>query len=264
MTVDDTLLMSYADGDLPAARRQEIEAAVAESPDLAERLAALRASVLPYTAAFDRQNLPPLPEKLATRIDDLTRVSTASNVIAFPARQWPRTAAAFAAGVFCFGVASQLWFYALPARSTHTLVQAVADYHALYARETVLNLAPDPKSDQATLASAREVDGLPVRVPDLRSAGLEFKRVQRLRFNDKALIQIVYLPERGDPVALCVTADAGTDQGIRSQQLGKVAAVTWQQDHIASVLVGADSQLNLTKLGERIAQGNMPLLYGKL
>ena len=264
MTIDDTLLMSYVDGDLPAARRQEIEAAVAESPDLAERLTALRASVLPYAAAFDRQNLPPVPEKLATRIDELTRVSTSSNVIPFPTRQWPRTAAAFAAGVFCFGVASQLWFYTLPARHTHTLVQAVADYHALYARETVLNLAPDPKSDRATLASAREVDGLPVRVPDLRSAGLEFKRVQRLRFNDKALIQIVFLPERGDPVALCVTTDTGADQSIRSQHIGRLAAVTWQQGHIASVLVGADSLLDLTKLGERIAQGDTPLLYGKL
>ncbi len=143
-------------------------------------------------------------------------------------------------------------------------MKAVADYHALYARETVLTIAPDPASDQATLASAQQVDGLPVRVPDLRSAGLQFKRVQRLRFNDKALIQIVYLPERGGPVALCITQDKGNDEATRSQQIGKVAAVTWRRDQLANVLVGTDSTVDLATLGERIAKGDMPALYDKL
>jgi hypothetical protein len=44
-----------------------------------------------------------------------------------------------------------------------------------------------------------------------RSQGLTFKRVQRPRFHDKPLVQIVYLPEKGNPVALCVLKEAKAD-----------------------------------------------------
>jgi hypothetical protein len=44
-----------------------------------------------------------------------------------------------------------------------------------------------------------------------RSQGLTFKRVQRPRFHDKPLVQIVYLPEKGKPVALCVLKEAKAD-----------------------------------------------------
>ena len=289
MTVDDLLLMSYADGTLDAARRLQVEAAVAQSPDLAERLAALHASVLPFGAAFGRQNLPPVPEQLVQRVEDLSRVSVSTTSIASGStapsnalhastvadlfsrttrwfaklgeKLWPGYAMAFAAGVFSFGIAGHLWPGLLPS-SAPSLVQAVADYHGFYVRETVLNVSADAASDRALLASAKDVDGLRISVPDLRSVGLEFKRVQRLRFNDSALIQIVYLPERGKPVALCITLDARADEAVRLQQVGKVAAVSWRQGQITSILVGADALPDLGKLGERIAKGEMPILYG--
>jgi anti-sigma factor RsiW len=70
VSIDDTVLLAYVDGQLTAERRAEIEAAAAASPELAERLAAMQASVLPYAAAFDRQVLPPMPEHLVIRTDE--------------------------------------------------------------------------------------------------------------------------------------------------------------------------------------------------
>lgn len=49
---------------MSAERRAAVEAAVAHSVDLAERLAAMRASALPYGAAFERQVLEPVPPEL--------------------------------------------------------------------------------------------------------------------------------------------------------------------------------------------------------
>ncbi len=43
----------------------------------------------------------------------------------------------------------------------------------------------------------RRDDGISFIHAGLRSFRLTFKRVQRLRFNDKPLVQIVYLPEKG-------------------------------------------------------------------
>jgi anti-sigma factor RsiW len=70
VSIDDTVLLAYVDGQLTPERRSEVEAAATASPDLAARLAAMRASVLPYAAAFARQALPPIPESLARQVDD--------------------------------------------------------------------------------------------------------------------------------------------------------------------------------------------------
>ena len=75
MNVDDTLLMAYVDGELSPEQRAEVEAAISHSDELAARAAALQASVLPYRAAYDRQSVPPVPESLTRRIEELVSVS---------------------------------------------------------------------------------------------------------------------------------------------------------------------------------------------
>ena len=286
MNIDDTVLLAYADDELPEAERRDVERAIAQSSDMAERLAALRASVLPYRAAFDGQKLPEVPPALVKHLDDLLRAQNVGLAPKTPNNQpvpmwlalqrkleWylPNRAlylASFAAGVFCmgiaFGIALNLWPDQLGGRSQLTLAQAVAQYHDFYGRETVMNVAVDAAADKATLADALKADGLPVKVPDLSSAGLVFKRIQRLRFNDQPLLQIVYLPERGGPVALCITLDNGADAALQSRQLGRLQTISWRQNSLASVLVGAQSQIDLHVLAARIAKGELPPLYPNL
>ena len=68
MVIDDRDLLAYADGQLAPERRAEIEAAIANSADVAGRVKAMRASALPYAAAFESQILPPVPRELSDRI----------------------------------------------------------------------------------------------------------------------------------------------------------------------------------------------------
>ena len=274
--IDDAELMQFADGALDAPRRREIDAAVAASPELAAQLAALRASMLPFAAAFERQALPPVPAALAARVAELSRVGAtaasgtnrkhAANAglwqkLAANASSWPKLAAAFGAGALCLGLAYEASSKSPFASKAPQLVQAIADYHEFYARETVANVAEDAGFSKRLLAEVKAADGLPVRVPDLRSAGLDFKRVQRLRFHDKPLIQIVYLPDRGAPIALCITAQSGADTAPSSRKFGAMDAVTWRHDRMAYVLVGANPQANLLSLAEQIASGKTAALY---
>jgi anti-sigma factor RsiW len=103
-----------------------------------------------------------------------------------------------------------------------------------------------------------------IRVPDLRASGLQFKRVQRLTYHDRAVAQIVYLPERGSPVALCVTQEAGMDQAPHAEQVGDMKAVSWRHDGLGYVLLGKDPHLNLTELARRIVDGSAAALYSRL
>ncbi len=79
------------------------------------------------------------------------------------------------------------------------LVSGGRQLQQLYSRETDDQLPPDDAGSAQTVAEIRKQDGLALRVPDLHAAGLTFKRVQRLRFHGKPLVQIVYLRKKARP-----------------------------------------------------------------
>ncbi|WP_244098464.1 anti-sigma factor family protein [Burkholderia gladioli] len=249
MKPDDSTLIAYADGELDAAGAASVEQALAESSELRESVARLRASRLPYQDAFAAQKLPPLPDALRLRIEAMASAAQAQSaaaaaqaqpreqgqeqepvpasakVVPLPARRnrpmlW--LAAAFVAGAFCAGLVQQFAAGGFGGGSGPTLaasgakkpwISVAADYQQLYTRDTVANLTPDPAVSAKIVGEIRSDDGIRLRVPDLSMAGMRFKAIDRLRYDGKPLVQIVYLPERGVPVALCVMKDARPDQG---------------------------------------------------
>ncbi len=266
MDIDDSLLMAHVDGGLSAEARREVEAAVARSPDLAERLSAMRASMLPYGVAFERQVLPPVPPQLARRIGELAAASAATPLRARAARVWPRMAAAFVAGALCSVAALELRPHTGTLFSATAPVapwiQAVADYQQLYSRETLVSTTEDPQLTREIVGKLRSADALAIQIPDLRSAGLAFKRVQRLNYHGRPVVQIVYLPETGgDPVALCVTRDQEADASLQAQRVGEMQTVAWRRNNLGYVLLGKGSQIDLSRLGRRIASGEAAALY---
>jgi anti-sigma factor RsiW len=260
MRIDDTELMAYVDGNLPPERITQVEAAVAVSADLAARLRALRASALPYAAAFEAQPLPPVPDELRQRVRDLVSVGLA------PRRRlssWPGLVAAFAAGVLCCVVTLRLPVPTpLLAAQVAPWVKAVSDYQTLYSRATLANVSEDPVLTAHVIADLLTNDGMVVRVPDLSSEGFSFKRVQRLNFRHQAVVQMAYLPERGEPLAVCVTRDTRPDEAPHALPLGELQSVTWRRDQLSYVVLGHESLRNLLELGRRLARGDARALYG--
>ena len=259
MSVDDTDLLAYIDGGLTPQRRAEVEAAVADSRMLAERLAAMRASALPYAAAFDRQSSPQIPQNLADHVSDLVRVSTSASTPAASrgrSRTWVGAAAATLAALLICGGALKFGTGAPPS----AWIRAVASYQELYVRETLSTVAADAALTQTIVSDSRAA-GVPVSIPDLRSNGLEFKRVQRLSFHDQPVIQIVYLPEAGNPVALCITREPQAREAPHFQQLGAMQAAVWHDGALGYVLIARNTHLDLVSLGRRIASGETRILF---
>jgi anti-sigma factor RsiW len=264
MAIDDTDLLAYVDGQLPPQRCAEIEAAVASSAEVARRLSAMRASALPYAAAFDAQALPPVPDELSRRITELASSAPQRPPSRYSA--WPRLAGAFAAGVLCCAVALRLLAPGIPAFTSTAgvapWIEAVADYQQLYSRATLTHVSEDPQLSARIISDLQAADGLKVAVPDLRGAGLSFKRVQRLSFHQQPVVQIVYLPERGEPIALCITRDARPAETPHAQQIGELGTVAWRQGNLGYVLLGRASTQALMDLGRRIATSQTSSLYG--
>ncbi|MGY2167602.1 anti-sigma factor family protein [Pseudomonas gingeri] len=294
MVVDDALLMAYVDGELSPQQCQELERLMDASPDLAERVSHLMASCLPYDQAFARQSLPPVPESLVHKIEALTGQRAAAGAAnpsqAFKAQPVPGADSfftrvfgqgrpkfawmitTFAAGAVCYGLVAESGIVTVLLHGETelrgpTVVQAspwvrqAANYQQLYTRDTVSYITPDSEVVKKTLADIRSEDDLSLRIPDLTSVGLTFKRVQRLRFNDKALIQLVYLPANGAPVALCVMKELMPDQSTAQQQVSGMNVVTWRQSELGYALIGEPKGVDLNAVARLVANRSTGQLF---
>ncbi|BDD92845.1 anti-sigma factor [Pandoraea sp. XJJ-1] len=143
-----------------------------------------------------------------------------------------------------------------------TWVRAAAEYQQLYVRDTIASVRVDDGDIARTVSDIRHDDNLDISVPDLRAQGLTFKGVQRLRWQDRTLVQMVYLPETGDPVALCVVRDPRPDQDVAEQKIDRMGVVTWRKGQIGYALIGAPGSINLKAVAKGLAQGQVTRLYG--
>ena len=301
MKSDDILLMAYVDGELPPHQREEVERELRTSPDAAERVALLQASRLPYRDAFAAQKLPPVPPSLSAKIEEMARAAKAKTAqpVASPdisvndpvVPRAPGTASsspirsrlrvapawlgvAFLAGAFACGLVLRLGPGMGPASNTGASlasvgtgvspwVMAAASYQQLYSRDTLAYVDPDANLSIKTVKEIREDDGLALRIPDLSAAGLTFKRVQRLRFNNKPLVQIVYLPEKGAPVALCVMKEVKPDAAVEDKRVASMTVVTWRQAELGYALIGQPEGVDLAALGKQISAGGTAQLFSR-
>jgi anti-sigma factor RsiW len=272
MNVDDRLLMSYVDNLLSTKHCAKVERLIARSEEVAARVAALRASDVPYQAAFESFCPIPLPERLARNVETL--IESHNEGWRTPCGRkrggmgW--LAVAFFTGVMSSGAAFEMWSGATStsasiqssSSSAPAWVQAVVGYQTLYARDTLANVKDDHAATIKLVSAIQREDGMAVRVPDLNDDSLTFKRVQRLSYRNSRLVQIVYLPAHGQPVALCVMAESKPDQAPSAQRVGDMNTVTWRHANLAYVLAAKGSSEELQQLAAKIASGKTRTMYG--
>lgn len=125
-------------------------------------------------------------------------------------------------------------------------VRLVADYHRLYARETIDNSPTQLASDVSAELSATLNRQL--TVPELQDIGLEFKRVQALVYDDQSLLQLAYLPEVDRPIAICILTGNVAGESVVSGMHGKMQYAYWQSEGHAVVVVGELSQQQMDQV----------------
>lgn len=289
MMADDAQLLGYVDGELSLEGRRAVEAQLRASSEAREKVALLRASQLDFEGAFAQQNLPRVPDSLKLKVDEMVRAHRAleSNDPALPPGEKALSepvrlrgvpvwlAAACVAGAFACGMFVRLGPLASPFSSPFSSggaqmaanadvspwVAAAVGYQKLYTRDTVAYTQEDPAAAANIVKDIRSDDRLALRIPDLTSAGLTFKSVQRLRFNNKPLVQIVYLPQNGPPIALCVMKDPKPDQPVATKTVDAMNVATWRQAELSYALIGKPGDVDFAALGKRISNLDMAPLF---
>ena len=254
MSPDLETLRAYADGELPAQLRQALEGAIAADPALAAQLEALFASRLPYQSAFSQEPVAGVPPALQARVAELAAVATASHEVALagaPGRvtqqlggsPWMWLALLLVSLVVVYAAATQRQRGA--AVDIEPWVQKVSSYHSMYARETVTDGGIGLVQTQALQRRLRQ-QGLHLQIPELSAQGLRFYRAQQLQMDGRMVLQLVYLPEQGLPVALCLTPMP--EQQERSVAVEGLQALTWHAKGWAYLLVGSLPMVQMEKI----------------
>ncbi len=277
MKIDEVTLRAFVDGELSPAERNRVEAVLGNNAELKREADDMHASRLPYRAAFDAQSLPPMPAALQQHLADL---SAAAGVAALPPSSKSShrnrfsmvgmgigVAAAFAAGVMLNpgvfnGKQSSPETFSAANTEAAPWVPAIASYQTLYVRETVDQTTDNTEQAQTILRNFEAKEKAKLSVPNLVSAGLEFKRIQLLGFGDRQLVQMAYLPPEGKPGALCVLRSSNSkDAAPTAQRIENLSIVTWQKDQLAFVLALDMPIEQALKIGQKLSVQEYSVLY---
>ena len=133
-----------------------------------------------------------------------------------------------------------------PDKQNNNWVTEVANYQLLYVRDTVVP-APTISESQKTILETRltKALGSELSILDLSKQQLTFRRGQVLDINGKPLIQLVYLPDDGLPVALCILRSDVADTLPKSGESRSQSFIEWSKNGLSYVIIGKTNKKNL-------------------
>jgi anti-sigma factor RsiW len=248
--LDDGTLVAFVDGELEPDAMHAVARAVAADPEAQEKVRLLRLSSPLVKAVFQQPSYREVKPELA-------------RVLA-PRRRWPvrftvRAPMALAASIamLAIGLGAGALIADRTMRPTFAerLLDEVADYHVVYARETE-HLVEVPASQRDHIeAWLGEHLHRSLHVPDLSGRGLAFEGARLLVVDGQPVAQLLYT-EPGDkhhPLALCVTFGAPSDAPTRVRSREGVNLATWRSGGYLYVLVGWQPPSFLTEVAAELS-----------
>lgn len=233
-------LHAFLDGELDAAGAARVQASLAASPELAQRLARLRADKAMIARAYGKLVDAPLPAALVAAVERAPAKASLR-----PARPTPplagwRSVAAMAAAL----VLAVVGWQALPPLRGNATIEA-----ALAARS---GAAPaDERIAASSMISAAERDrllsatlGQPVKAPNLEKAGFTLQAVSV--YAGKA-VQLAYVNDKGHSFTVYLRDSAGPDS-FELTVRGAMRVCLWQNEDLTAVMLGEMSSSEMLRV----------------
>jgi len=209
MKIDETTILRFVDGDLSEQEFTTFEKILEADESLQLKVKKMQLSDLPYRAAFAEEAIPPVPAALIETLEQAKfapEVDERSSRRLFSVKVASLCAMFFVAGFFIKG-GSDLWpqLAAQQSELSSPLADAMIQYQALYTRDTVRPVSQSAEAAAALIEQFNTTYASTATIPNLEAEGYRFRRVQQLAFEDQPILQIVYMGETGEPIALCLT-----------------------------------------------------------
>jgi anti-sigma factor RsiW len=239
----ESKLLEYADGRLSDKESAAIESLIKSDPEVALIVQKFAQSKLPFREAF---------EPLTENIDDTGELA---NIVLRNAssetNRFPRYIALAASLVL--GLLISSLYIKFQSEDHNNWIVQVADYQFLYTRDTVKHTQLSVKELDSLINRLNLALGEELIIPDLSDQKLLFKRGQILSVNGQPLIQLVYLPEHGDPVALCIIRNNKPDSKPKTGEASGMQFANWANNGLDFILIGKTSPSQLNRIAKNAA-----------
>jgi anti-sigma factor RsiW len=241
-SVTEEELHAWLDGELPAEREAAVEAHLATRPDEWARLEGYRADGEAIARIF-------------SCIETTLPAAPAAEVRQRPRWRWDARAA-IAASVLIGVVGLAGGFFATreaPRSEYAELVDEVAGYHLVYARETthLVELPADQRDELVSWLSERI--GRKLAIPDLSGEGLTFAGGRMLVVNSRPVAQLLYTRAGGLPVGVCVTRLANALAPLTVEDRDGLRLASWVDGGYGYIVAGDLPETDVRQVAGRVA-----------
>ena len=228
----DEVLVAYLDNQLSAQQRAQFEQQLAHDDVLAERLAQMARSNLPFHDAFGAMLQDAPVGRLQAVLDAIPDVPVAA------ARGVSRRAL-LAASVSFLAVGLLAGRYSTMLHAEITWRDRVADYMSLYTAQTLADINDSPEQQQLQLWRVQKSLGIVLTPAALSVQGAALKNARMLHYDEYDIAQITYLDARFGPMALCITRSEQRDDTAQESEIRqKMNVVYWRQSGYNFMLIG--------------------------
>jgi anti-sigma factor RsiW len=136
------------------------------------------------------------------------------------------------------------------------LLDEVADYHVVYAREDEHQVEVPARQLAQIEAWLGERLHRRIEVPDLSKDGFTFEGARLLVVDGEPVAQLVYLPpdQPHHPLALCISFGAPGEEALNTDSRNGVNLALWRRKGYTYVLVGWAERPFLVQLANQLAR----------
>ncbi len=232
----DDELTAWLDGETEHTRADLIENAIESDPELRARVEHLSIDVDAMRGAFDalltKAPAPPVFDR--------------SQSMPKPANTWSgwRSAAA-AVAIIAAGAIGYM-----SANTQDTSWRGyVAAYQALYINETLASIDRPNEALGEELSRISNAIAKSIDLPALQAVDeLKYKRAQVLGFEGRPLIQLAFLTDKGDPVALCIIrTEDGAKMSTVLEEMEGMSSASWADENFEYLLIGSGDDALIKK-----------------
>ncbi|SUW64960.1 Predicted transmembrane transcriptional regulator (anti-sigma factor) [Buttiauxella agrestis] len=236
----DEMLVAYLDNELSETQRKDLENQLTADDALAQRLALLERSNLPFKSAFEPLLEQAPDEHLQQQFSPDARKN--HNVSR-------RNLIAAAVSFLALGVIGDRAFlhFSQPEENWRELV---AQYMALYTPETLAE-TPTQQALDAQLKVTETQLGVTLAAANLALPNATLKNARVLAYEDRRIAQITWLESTG-PLALCITRQTGEPMSTQSEQRLGMNIVYWANQSHQFMVIGHSSAAQMNEVAERL------------
>lgn len=241
--IENWMLHAYADGELDAHERQEVESRLASDPETRAEVEAWRGQKAAIKAEFDAVLKEPVP----------------ASVMAALRRRGPSPwyyPALIAAGLALVAIAGVAGWYTAnqltPMRTASFVDRAILAYEVYSAEgRHAVEVGPDEREHLVSWLSKRV--GHPLKVPDLQGEGYTLLGGRLLDAENRPAAQLIYENAGKRRIAIFLAANTGgKETDLMIEKKGAVTACYWRDENLGFVVTGATDRDELMSVANAV------------